>query len=81
MTGNTSGDFEISQSVLIERINERLTTDSQDLKESRMSESPSLGHFYEHPDAIAEGHGTADLESIGRELGVLHPDETVTPDN
>ena len=80
MSATTSGCREISESVLLDRINERLTSDGEDLKDSRMSESPSIGHFYEHQESFAEPPGLADLETIGRELGVLMPGETLSPD-
>ncbi|HYJ91761.1 MAG TPA: hypothetical protein VEV84_10655 [Pyrinomonadaceae bacterium] len=81
MKAQISDDTRVSESALIERINKRLAVNSQDLKESRMIESPSLGHFYEHLNSIADRPGAIDLESIGRELGVLMPGEMLTPDN
>jgi len=80
MKENTSGGLEVSESALIARINKRLTGESGDLKESRMTESPSVGHFYEHLNSIADRPGAIDLESIARELGVLMPGESLAPD-
>jgi hypothetical protein len=62
---------------LIERINLRLSTDSQNRKESRMTGSPSFGHFYENTNSIADIADSIDLESFGRQLGVLMPGETI----
>ena len=67
----------ISDSVLIEQINRRLEFDSQNRKESRMDESPSLGHFYAQSEPTPGTNGPIDIESIGRELGILKPSETV----
>ena len=36
----------ITESALVERINKKLTDESQDLKESQMAGSPSIGNFY-----------------------------------
>jgi hypothetical protein len=67
----------ITESALIERINEKLSDDSRDRKEMQMTGSPSVGNFYEHANEFADREGAVDLESIGRELGVLAPDETI----
>ena len=66
-----------SDSVLIERINRRLEFDSLNRKESRMDESPSFGHFYAQSDPMPGTNRPIDIESIGRELGILKPSETV----
>jgi len=66
-----------SDSVLIERINRRLEFDSLNRKESRMDESPSFGHFYAQSEPTPGTNGPIDIESIGRELGILKPSETV----
>jgi hypothetical protein len=68
----------ISDSVLIERINRRLELNSQNRKESRMNESPSFGHFYAQSESGSERSGSIDIESIGRELGVIIPGESPT---
>lgn len=65
----------VTESALIARINERLADDSQKLKEFHMAGSPSFGHFYEQP--VAEHGGSINLETIGREMGVLAPDESI----
>ena len=70
----------VTESALIERINERLTDDSWSLKELMMEDSPSVGHFYEQPDGVSEQKGTIDIEAIGREMGVLAPDESIARD-
>jgi hypothetical protein len=67
----------VTEAVLIGRINDRLSDDSQKLKEDQMEGSPSLGHFYENPDDNSESPGPIDLEAIAREMGVLAPDEAV----
>jgi hypothetical protein len=67
----------VTESALITRINKKLTDDSQDRKELQMSESPSIGNFYEHANELAGRKDTIDLESIGHELGVLANDEIV----
>jgi len=67
----------VTESVLIERINERLADDSRELQDLRMDSSPSLGHFYEQSDSIDDQSGSIDLETVGREMGVLAPDEAV----
>ena len=66
----------ISDSVLIERINRRLELNSQIRKESRMDESPSFGHFYAQSEPTPRTKGPIDIESIGRELGILKPGES-----
>lgn len=71
---------------LVRRINDQLTTDSDDLHELRMGGSPSIGNFYADTNGIADRPGDIDIESIGRELGVLHDDEnyaesTLDPDH
>ena len=66
-----------SDSVLIERINRRLEFDSQNRKKSRMDGSPSFGHFYAQSEPTPRTNGPIDIESIGRELGILKPSETV----
>jgi hypothetical protein len=67
----------VTGSALIDRINKKLTDDSRDQRDRQMAGSPSFGHFYEHPNELANRDGSIDLESIGRELGVLAPDESV----
>jgi len=67
----------IIDSVLIERINRRLELNSQDRKAARMDGSPSFGHFYAQSESISHRSGTIDIESIGRELGILNPTEAV----
>jgi hypothetical protein len=71
----------VTESALITRINRKLIDDSQDQRETQMMGSPSFGHFYEHENELADRSGTIDLESIGRELGVLAPDETIARSN
>jgi hypothetical protein len=61
--------------VLIQRINERLTRNGESQKQSRFAGSPSFGHFYADTNSIAERPDEIDIESIGRELGVLGADE------
>ncbi|HKP70705.1 MAG TPA: hypothetical protein VJV05_15565 [Pyrinomonadaceae bacterium] len=78
MKEKTLCGVEVSESVLIDRINKRLTDDSLRIKEERSTGSPSFGTFYEQHDPTDEGHDTIDLESIGRKLGVLAPGETLT---
>lgn len=73
MKNEMPSEQNISRSALIERINRKLADNSQDLKESRMTESPSLGHFYENQVSGEDEQGGIDLESLGRELGVLEP--------
>ena len=67
----------VTESALIERINEKLSDVSHDQKQMQMSGSPSIGNFYESENELANRGGPVDLESIGRELGVLAPDETI----
>lgn len=67
----------VTESALIERINEKLSEESRDRKEVQMTGSPSVGNFYENANGIADREGAVDLESIGRELGVLAADETI----
>jgi hypothetical protein len=67
----------VTESALIERINEKLSEDSQDRREMQMTGSPSIGNFYEHQNEIINRDGDIDLDAIGRELGVLAPDETI----
>ena len=71
----------VTESALIERINERLTDDSRSLKDLMMAESPSFGHFYDQPDGVSEQTGSIDIEAVGREMGVLAPDESVARDS
>ena len=66
----------ISDSVLIERINRRLELNSQNRKQSRMGGSPSFGHFYAQLGPMPERTDPIDIESLGRELGVLKDSET-----
>jgi hypothetical protein len=40
-----------------------------------MTESPSFGNFYADTNEIADRPGDIDIESIGREIGVLRDDE------
>ena len=70
----------VTESALIERINERLTDDSRSLKDLMMAESPSFGHFYDQHDGVTEQTGSIDIEAVGREMGVLAPDESVARD-
>lgn len=70
----------VTESALIERINERLTDESRTLKELKMADSPSFGHFYDQSDAVTEQKGSIDIEAIGREMGVLSPDECIARD-
>ena len=67
----------VTESVLVERINERLADNSRTSKELQMEGSPSFGHFYEQPDPTDEYNDSTDLESMGREMGVLAPDEGI----
>jgi hypothetical protein len=67
----------VTESALMERINERLADDSRQLQDLRMDSSPSLGHFYEQPNSIDGHSGSIDLEAVGREMGVLAPDEAI----
>jgi len=67
----------ITESALVERINKKLTDESQDLKESQMAGSPSIGNFYGQDSELVDRKDTIDLEAIGRELGVLASDETI----
>jgi hypothetical protein len=76
MSNTDPTNKDVSRDDLVERINGPLTTDSEDLQEQRMSESPSFGNFYADTNEIAERPGDIDIESIGRELGVLDDDET-----
>jgi len=71
----------VTESILIDRINRKLSVDSQSLKESRMTGSPSFGLFYDHPTLISETARRTDLESIGRVLGVLLPGEHLGREN
>jgi len=68
---------EVSGSQLIERINRRLAAESQDRKDSRLDKSPSFGHFYAQSEPTPEENDPINIESIGRELGVLKDSETV----
>ena len=68
---------EISGSQLMERINRRLEAESQNRKEIRLDGSPSFGHFYAQSEPTSEERDLVDIESIGRELGVLNDSETV----
>ena len=77
MREKVAGTRWVTESVLIERINERLASERAELKDMQMSGSPSFGHFYDRSDEIAERRGSIDLEAIGREIGVLAPDEAV----
>ncbi|MFN6963706.1 MAG: hypothetical protein ACK4S4_08065 [Pyrinomonadaceae bacterium] len=65
----------VSRDELMRRINERLSSDSRELRDARMTGSPSFGNYYATGDA-AEPSGDVDIESIGRELGVLRDDES-----
>lgn len=67
----------VTESVLIERINERLADDSRQTQNLRMEGSPSFGHFYEQLDSIDEHPGSIDLDAVGRAMGVLAPDEAI----
>jgi hypothetical protein len=77
---NFSNDKWVTESALIERINERLTDDSRSLKDLMMADSPSFGHFYDQPEGVSEQTGPVDIEAVGREMGVLAPDESVARD-
>ena len=68
---------EISRSVLIGRINKQLAEDGEILRKLRESGSPSFGAFYADTNSIADRKEKLNLESIGRELGVLSSDEQV----
>ena len=68
---------EVSGSQLIERINRRLAAESQNRKDSRLDKSPSFGHFYAQSEPAPEENASIDIESIGRELGVLKDSERV----
>lgn len=76
MSNTTADDKDVSRDDLMLRINRQLTSDSRSLQETRMEESPSFGNFYADTNEIAERPGDIDIESIGRELGVLGADET-----
>ena len=78
MSSNATDDKDVSKDDLVQRINEQLTTDSRSLQELRMEESPSFGNYYAGTNEIAERPGDIDIESIGRELGVLGHNETYT---
>jgi hypothetical protein len=80
MNKNVTGSRWVTESALIERINERLTDDSRNLKDQQMEGSPSIGHFYEQPNETGRP-GSIDLEAMGRELGVLALDESVARDS
>lgn len=67
----------VTESALIDRINEKLIGDSEDLRDIQMTGSPSLGHFFGQEYELIDREDTIDLESIGRELGVLASDETI----
>ena len=67
----------VTESVLIERINERLADDSRTMRDLRMQGSPSFGHFYEQLNSIDKQPSSLDLEAVGREMGVLAPDEAI----
>ena len=67
----------ITESALVDRINKKLAHESQDLKESQMAGSPSVGNFYGQDGELGAGKEPIDLEAIGRELGVLASDETI----
>jgi hypothetical protein len=73
---NTDPNKDVSRDDLVQRINDQLGTDSESLQEQRMEESPSFGNFYADTNEIADRPGDIDIESIGRELGVLGDDET-----
>ena len=75
MNNTEPTDNDVSRDDLVRRINEQLTSDGQSLQESRMTESPSFGNFYADTNEIADRPGYIDIESIGRELGVLRDDE------
>ena len=75
MNNTEPADNDVSRDDLVRRINEQLTSDGQSLHESRITESPSFGNFYADTNEIADRPGDIDIESIGRELGVLRDDE------
>ena len=77
MESETNSGGRVTESALIERINRKLVGDSQDQKAAQMTGSPSLGHFFCQENELIDREDTIDLESIGRELGVLAPDETI----
>jgi len=70
----------VTESALIQRINERLADDSRALKELQMAGSPSIGHFYDQREVAVGPKGSIDIEAIGRKLGVLASDESVARD-
>jgi hypothetical protein len=76
MSNTDPTNKDVSRDDLVQRINGQLTTDSESLQEQRRSESPSFGNFYADINEIADRPGDIDIESIGRELGVLDDDET-----
>lgn len=76
MTNNTNAEHDVTREDLVRRINRQLSSDRRILMESRMEESPSFGNFYADTNEIADREGSIDIESIGRELGVLGEDET-----
>jgi hypothetical protein len=77
MSDQTENGRRVTEAALIERINEKLSNDSSDRREMQMAGSPSIGNFYAHPNELAISDGALDLESLGRVLGVLAPDETI----
>ena len=81
MNKKVAGARWVTESVLIERINERLTDDSRKLKVLQMQGSPSIGYFYEQTHQTFGRPGSLDLETIGREMGVLAPNESVARDD
>ena len=81
MSKSDHANKDVSRDDLVQRINDQLTTDSESLQESRMDGSPSFGNFYADTNEIADRPGDIDIESIGRELGVLGDDETYGENN
>jgi len=81
MNNTNEHENDVSRDDLVQRINEQLATDGRSLMESRIEESPSFGNFYADTNEIADRPGDIDIESIGRELGVLGDDETYSENN
>lgn len=68
----------VSTRALISRINRRLARDGEHLRKSRpnTSESHNFGTYYiVNPRINRLVASNVDLEEVGRDLGVLRPDE------
>jgi hypothetical protein len=66
----------VSESVIIKRINRRLTRDGERLRTLRSERDwPTLGTFYIVDQSNAVVYRHVDLEQLGRELGALRPGE------